>query len=337
MMIQSNLPNFEIPTGLMATGLQGLRGFGRGLAGAIDVSALAQAQFRGQITPSWAPAPMVLSGPDPDPQPLPAWLYATQQFAQQLASLLGGTAVQAPPNYFFGTIVYNGQVTTTLPPAWQVSIGGQLVLPGALFQPGVILSFPDECTAENYFAESIPGATVSATCAAGGTGLTPTQLAIDNGATPPVTPGGQSTIVGYTPPTSIPAQPPITTITNPVTVANPTGQPVTVAPAVQPTCSSVQQNIAQWQAAGLSNATIWATIQQQAPQLLSCPSVMALNPGAYTAPQNAEQPGQVQYPKGTGTQQTQQDNSQSSSGSSNTALYIGLAIAAALLLGGRKL
>ena len=201
--------------------------------GAINVGPLAQAQFSGQIHPSWAPPPMVLSGVDPNPQPLPNWLYPTQSFAEQIASLLGGSAIQAPPAYNFGEISYNGQETNVLPDAWQVSVDGQNIMPGGLIYPNIVLSFEDECDAENYFAQEIPGAQLSPTCASGGAGMTPTQLAVSQGATPPVTPGGQSTIVGYTPPpvTSVPKLPaPITSSTPTVPAGGSTVQPSTLAP-----------------------------------------------------------------------------------------------------------
>ncbi len=176
----------------------GLRGF----AG-VDVGALGQAQFEGEINPSWLAPPMVTSGPDPNPQPLPAWLYPTQGFASQVAGLLGGSVAFAPPAYNFGTITVNGQETTTLPNAYQVSVDGQLVMPGNIWQPGSLLDFTDECDAEQYFAASIPGGQLSATCAAGGPGETTSQLAVQKGDSIPALPSGESTIVGYTPPGTI--------------------------------------------------------------------------------------------------------------------------------------
>lgn len=321
MMLPSSLPAFEIPTGLMATGLNGLRGFGRGL-GAVSVGPLAQAQFAGQLHPDYLPTQYFQAGYSTTPQALPTYLYATQGFAQQVASLLGGTVVSAPPP---GD--YQG---TGIPNAYQVQLpDGSLVLPGNLFPPGVILSFQSECDAEASLVASIPGAQLSATCSGGGTGTTPTQLAVSQGSTIPVTPGGQSTIIGYTAPPPTPAPiVPITTSPVPVTVANPTGQPV--AAPVAPSCSNVGQNIAAWQASGLSNAVIWNHIVSQAPTLVSCSSVQALNPNApIYAPAS---PGAGAQPGDTGDQGTATDGAPVASTSDNTMLYVGLAVAVGLLV-----
>jgi hypothetical protein len=343
MFIPSTLPQFEIPTGLMPTGLRGLRGFGHGLGalGQIDVGPLGQAIFSGQIQPSWDPTPMVLSGPDPNPQPLPAWLYPSQSFTQQLASLLGGTAVQAPPAYDFGTITYQGQVTNTLPPAWQVSVGGVLIMPGAIFQPGTILQFDSECAVENMLVQVISDAQLSSACASGGTGTTPTQLAIQQGATAPVTPSGQPTIVGYTPPaatnnpvttTPIVAQP-----TQPVAVSLPTTTPAQTVPSAAPTCSTIGTPIQQLQSAGYSNPVIWQMIAIQYPALLTCPAVIALQPANYSAPPASQQPGAVTQPSGSGSGNGSSSSSSSSGPSTNTILIVAaIAIGALLLIGGRE-
>lgn len=205
----------------------------RGL-GAINVGPLAQAQFSGQIHPSWAPPPMVLSGVDPNPQPLPNWLYPTQSFAEQIASLLGGSAIQAPPAYNFGEISYNGQETNVLPDAWQVSVDGQNIMPGGLIYPNIVLSFEDECDAESYFSQEIPGSQLSPTCASGGTGTTPAELAVQQGAVPPCI-NGVSTIVGYTCPpaasTAVPKLPaPVTSSTPTIPAGASTVQPLNLAP-----------------------------------------------------------------------------------------------------------
>ena len=269
-MVPSSLPLFEIPTGLMATGLNGLRGFGRGL-GAVSVGPLAQAQFSGQLQPSYLPTQYFQAGYSSTPQALPTYLYATQGFAQQVASLLGGTVVSAPPP---GN--YQG---TGIPNAYQVQLpDGSLVLPGNLFPPGVILSFQSECDAEASLVASIPGAQLSATCSGGGTGTTPTQLAVAQGSTIPVTPGGQSTIIGYTAPPPTPAPiVPITTSPVPVTVANPTGTAMTVS-TPQMTCSQIAAGIQLAQLQGQSNPVIWNQIIAVSPYLATCPSVQALNP-----------------------------------------------------------
>jgi len=151
----------------------------RGLG--FDVGPLAQAQFTGALSPSFQPPVFYQPAYMPVGQTtsLPDNLYATDAFANQLASLLGGSVVQGPPpgNYQVAPGVQ-------LPPADYVSVGGQQILPGNLFQPGTILSFQDECDAENYFVQSIPGAQLSATCAGGGTGLTPSQMAMGQPAAP---------------------------------------------------------------------------------------------------------------------------------------------------------
>jgi hypothetical protein len=186
------------------------RGFGQ-----IDIGPLAQAFFQGQLSPAYLPPQSFQPSYLPEGQlsTLPTDDYATDAFAAQLAGLLGGQVVQAPPP---GNIQGTG-----MPPANWVSVDGQMILPGNLFPPGVILSFPDECAAENELAAEIPGAQLSSACASGQTGMTPTQLAVSQGATIPVTPSGQSTIVGYTPPAV--SAPIITAPALPAT-------PVTIAP-----------------------------------------------------------------------------------------------------------
>lgn len=184
------------------------RGFGQ-----IDIGPLAQAQFAGQLSPSFLPPQSFQPSYLPAGQlsTLPVYDYATDSFASQVASLLGGSVVQAqPPGNTNGTGIPNAN--------W-VSADGQMILPGNLFPPGVILDYPDECSAERNLVASIPGAVLSAACAAGGSGMTPTQLAVSQGATIPVTPSGQSTIVGYTPP--------------PVSIATPAlpAAPVSLPPA----------------------------------------------------------------------------------------------------------
>lgn len=312
MMIASSLPNFEIPTGLMTTGLHSLGGFGRGL-GAVNVGPLAAAQFSGQLNPQYS-AQYWQPNYSSSPEQLPLYLTATQGFTQQLAGLLGGAAVQAAPP---------GNLNGHTPNVWWVRLpDGSMILPGDLFPPGVILSYDSECSAESALASAISGGQMSRTCAAGGTGLTPTQLAVDQGATPPVTPGGQSTIVGYTPPPATPVQ-----------VANPTGAPVsTVAPvsAAPATCSTIAASIQQLQQQGLSNVVIWNLIQEQQPAMLTCPTVQALNPNAYMQSQAATQPGALDSGN---TGQAPAAGSTPPAGSSNTGLYIGLAIAAALIFG----
>ncbi len=327
MMVPSSLPNFEIPTGLMSTGLRGLRGFGRGL-GQVSVGPLAQAQFSGQLNPSFLPTQYFTAGYSTTPQALPTWLYATQSFAQQIASLLGGSVVLAPPP---GN--YQG---TNIPNAYWVQLpDGSMVLPGNLIQPGVVLSFPNECAAEAAFQAEIPGSELSATCAAGGTGLTPTQQALQNsnltaqqqqvacneidGCTSPV---------NTATPTSNTTTPAVVTTTSPVTSPASVANPVTAStPGWGSTCATAQAQIAALQAAGQSNIVIW----NQAPSLLlTCPSVQALNPTASfyedqpSAFLGTSQPGTVS--QGTQQQTTEQQATASSGPSTGTLIAIGLAV-----------
>lgn len=140
------------------------RGFG-----AVDISHLAQAQFLGQLAPSFLPQQYFDAGYSTEPQAIPTWEYATNSFAEQLAGLLGGSVVQAPPP---GNL--QGK---SIPPAnWIQTPDGTMVLPGDLVQPGTVLAFQDECAAERYFVDSIPGAMLSAACASGQTGLVPSQI-----------------------------------------------------------------------------------------------------------------------------------------------------------------
>lgn len=206
----------------------GLRGFG-----AVPVGPLAQAQFSGQLDPSFLGTQYFQpSYMPPGSESAIGYAYPTDAFAQALASLLGGSVVQAPPP---GNL--NG---TNIPPAdWVRAADGTMIAPGNLFQPGVILSFGDECAAEKYLASSIPGGQLSPTCASGGTGETPTQLAVSQGATPPVTPSGQFTVVGYTPviPTPrIPVSPQVT-----IAPSTPVGSGPSNPPAPAPPQSSGSQ------------------------------------------------------------------------------------------------
>ena len=171
----------------------------RGL-GSINVGPLAQAQFSGQLGESYETGLMYQPVYTSTPQPWPR-NQASQSFAAQVASLLGGSAAQVP-----GSQVDN-LPGSDYPSVWVVNLPGGVVDPAQLFPQGVILSYPDECAVENALVGSIPGGALSPACAGGGSGMTPTQLAVSQGATIPVTPSGQSTIVGYTPPAPA-AQPP---------------------------------------------------------------------------------------------------------------------------------
>ena len=163
---------------------------GLGALGGVSVSALAQAFFTGQLSPAFLPVQYFQPGYLPPGQlsAMPQYLYATQGFASQIAGLLGGSVVSAPPP---GN--YQG---TGIPNAYWVQLpDGTMVLPGNLFQPGTVLSFQDECDAENYFAQSISGGVESATCQSGGTGLTPAQMGTGGStSSTPITTGGGSSV-----------------------------------------------------------------------------------------------------------------------------------------------
>lgn len=134
-----------------------MRGFG-----IINVEPLAQAMVSGQITPSFLPAqsfqPTYL--PAGQTTTLPGWLYATPSFASQLAQLLGGSVVQGQPPG--GYQVAPG---SSLPATSFISVDGQQILPGNIFEPGTVLSFADLCTAENFLTNSIPGSAFGPSCA----------------------------------------------------------------------------------------------------------------------------------------------------------------------------
>lgn len=312
MMIPSLAPFREIPTGLAGYRDFGFRGLGR--LGSVNVAPLAQAQFSGRLSPSyvssqWQP------GYSLTPQVWPE-MTASQGFAQQVAGLLGGSAIQLPGNQ-----VLNLPDGSNYPMMWVVQLpGGQIVNPASMLPQGVILSFPDECAAESAFASMIPGAQLSATCAAGGTGMTPTQLAVSQGATTPVTGSGQSTVVGYTPPVS----------STPVSVAAPVQTSVTFA--ASDTCSSIAAKIGALQQAGQSNIVIWNQLPES---LLTCPVAEALNPqDAMYAPSSAGTTGAGSMSTaGSGAASgTNAGNSGSTGATDNTALYVGLGIAALVVV-----
>ena len=135
----------------------GLRGLG-----STDVQAIAQAQRAGQLAnlnfqteyfqPAYTPAGQL--------EALPSYLYVDDSGAGLIASLLNGSVFQAAPpgNY---QVAAGAQI----PPAnWVRLSDGGTVLPGNLVQPGTVLAFQDECDAEAYFANSIPGGEVSSNC-----------------------------------------------------------------------------------------------------------------------------------------------------------------------------
>ncbi len=140
-----------------------LAGFGRfrGM-GQINVESLAQAMMNGGLSPAFQPPvsyqPSYL--PAGQTTTLPTWLFATDSFAQQLAHLLGGSVVQAPiPDGMFEG--------SGIPDTDYISVDGQQILPGNLFQPGTVLDFGSLCDAESYLIDSIPGAQFGASCTGG--------------------------------------------------------------------------------------------------------------------------------------------------------------------------
>ncbi len=346
MMVASQLPNFEIPTGLMATGLRGLRGFGKGLRGMgqVNVGPLATAFFEGKITPSYLPT-QYYNGPMGETEPASQEWYATQTFAQQVASLLGGSVINvAPTAGAMGLPEGNAPIVagSNFPPAYTVQLPDGTVLPGAL---ALDATGYDECAVETALLTVVPGGQLSAACAAGGTGLTLTQLAIQNSTLSPAQQiVAANDIVGGAanlPPASTPVNIPTVTVQPvaqpPVTPANPTGIAPTVpaaSPAADP-CTSIQASIAAWQASGISNATIYSAIQQQAPSLLTCASVQALTTSAGAPPAGSgTQPGDLQ-----GSGGTNNTNNTTPPATDNTTLYVGIGIAllvGALILGGQK-
>lgn len=320
MMVPSSLPTFEIPTGLMATGLgrlRGMGGLGRGL-GAIDVEPLAQAMMSGGVSPQFLPPQSFQPSYLPAGQllTLPTWLYATQGFASQIAGFLNGSVTQAPPP---GD--YQG---TGIPLAYWVRLpDGSMLLPGNLFQPGTVLSFPDLCTAENYLTNSIPGSAFGSSCGSYASG-TPNPLVGSGGVQAPV----------VNPPTAAPkivTAPVAPIVTSPIQVAAPAGTGVSVpnsglpaTPTADP-CQQAATAIAGAQASGMSNIVIWTQLTTNYPTLASCPSVVALNPSAYQQQSAVQQPGDM-------TGGNDQSVNLTPPVSSNTGLYVGLAIAAGLLL-----
>ncbi len=170
--------------------------------GATNVEAIAKALLGGQLHPNFATTyyqPPEL--PTGTLTQAPSWMYMDPAGAGQIASLLGGSVFQSPPPNLPGAPAAN----------WiRLGDGGQL-LPGNLLQPGTVLSFGDLCSAENYFAQSIPGGELGAACGGAGTP-----------AVPAAAPAGSRTVGAGT----RNAPPPITTTGRPIPQ-----QPQTVAPA----------------------------------------------------------------------------------------------------------
>lgn len=162
----------------------GLRGMG-----ATDVGPLAAAFFQGEVQPAFL-GPQFYNGPLGEQEQAAEGWYATTGFAQQVASLLGGSVIDVPPtaaaaHLFSSTPQGPPAAGTNWPNAYTVQLPDGTILPGTLFPPGIVLSYPDECAAENALVGIVPGGQLSATCAGGGTGLTPTQLALQNGSLSP--------------------------------------------------------------------------------------------------------------------------------------------------------
>jgi hypothetical protein len=151
--------------------------FRRGLhgLGQISVSALANAVFNAQIDPGsdsnyeQGQTYNACGSETLAPQEIPEQYFATPGYAAQFAGLLGGSVSSGP----FPSGILCG---TNIPPVNYVNVDGQSLIPGQIMGPGETWSFEDECDAENYLAGQIPGGTVSATCAAGGTGELPGEI-----------------------------------------------------------------------------------------------------------------------------------------------------------------
>jgi hypothetical protein len=327
MMIPSTLPKFEIPSGLMPTGLQGLRGFGRGL-GQVDVGALAQAFQSGQINPTYGPSVTSPSafGPSVNPTYWPSSYFPDEGTANQIAALLGGMVVSLPVEDAGGVL--------DVPTDYWVQTPEGSVRVSDIIQAGN-LSSASLCSIEQNLANAIPGGQMDASCG-GSVEVPPAGPAIVPTLTTPLPVGAGSTLapgsyVGVvqtpTPVTSTPVQ--NTPTSTPVSTASPTGS--TLPPfSASDTCATVQTKIALYQANGQSNVAIW----NQIPAALAfCPSVQALNPQS-----------SVYNTQGAGTSQpgTQETGSQNTSGTTgnttpatttdNTMLYVGIGIAALVLV-----
>jgi hypothetical protein len=172
--------------------------------GLIDVEPLGQAMMSGALAPSFEPQvsyqPTYL--PAGQETQLPTWVYATSAFASQIAGYLGGSVVQAPP-----PIGFQGDSASPLPLANWISADGQQILPGNIFQPGVVLAFDSLCAAENYLTDSIPGSEFGPSCASYATS-TPNPNPLSGGTQAPVAPPAAN------PPAAPPASPaPVNTTT----------------------------------------------------------------------------------------------------------------------------
>jgi hypothetical protein len=329
MMMPSSLPNFEIPTGLMGTGLRGLRGFGRGL-GAIDLQPLAQACLNGMVGPNsfiegltWTP------GYASTPQALPGGTYyLNDSTSAAIAAQLGATVVQLPP--------FDVPAGTNIPLAnWIQFPDGTVVLAANIANEcNLSPSIPNMtplCGMQQLLSYAIPDGALDSSCTPNTAAASLVQAsAPQNPAT--LTSGyGLAPLTPYQPQvTTMPAIPtpvlPKTPVSNPVTVANPAGSSVSFTAA--DSCSTVASKIATLQAAGQSNITIWNQVPDA---LLTCSAVIALNPtdAMYETGAGASQPGNVSS-GGAGSSSTG-NNSTAATTTDNTGTY--LAIGAAVLIG----
>ena len=180
----------------------------RGL-GATNVEAIAKALMGGQLHPSFQTVyyqpPYMPVGTQTQ---APSWMYMDSSSASEMANLLGGSVFQAQNTDLPGA-----------PPRNVIRLGdGGEVLPGNLLQPGTVLSFGDLCSAENYFANSIPGGELGSSCAG--------------------TPNALITGPGTTAPPIAAAPPPVPQTVHPQSVVAPVSPASPVPPSPLPPASS---------------------------------------------------------------------------------------------------
>jgi hypothetical protein len=330
MMMPSSLPNFEIPTGLMGTGLRGLRGFGRGLGatGSINLQPLAQAFLSGAIRPQFNGSNTWNPGYASTPQSLPSYYYLDDTSSAQIAALLGASVTKLPP--------FDVPPGTNIPLAnWILFGDGTVVLAGNIAQEGILSpSIPNMsslCGMQQLLSYAIPNGALDSSCTPNLQVGSTVQASAPQTAASLQSGYGLAPLEPYTGPvTTAPIQPVGTTPPQAVTIqpANPTGASATFTAA--DSCSTVASKIAALQAAGQSNITIWTQVPDA---LLTCTSVMALNPtdAMYQTGAGASQPGDVSSggagSGGTGTG----NNTTTPPAADNTSTY--LAIGAAVLIG----
>jgi hypothetical protein len=192
--------------------------------GQIDVEPLAQAVIASGWSPGFRPE-LTIQNPDIPGQTtqLSGYLYATDAFAAQLAYLLGGSVVKGPlPNGYASDLLPSG---APVPLTDYISVDGQQILPGNLFQTGNALSFyGDLCMAEQYLVNSIPGGEFGPQCASYAA-TTPNPLITMS----PTGTAPQAGVVATTAPAATGTTPAATNVTTPTAVSVAT--PVTMAPA----------------------------------------------------------------------------------------------------------